>query len=507
MFKKLSLQIGCCVILFSGISCKKYLDLQPSDGIIGAAYWQTKEQVQASVIGCYASLLGSPNSVSSTSRSLAESFFIWGELRADMLGTTTATTNEELDVMNVNILPTNSISNWRSVYQTINYCNTVIDFAPQVLTKDLTYTQASLNGSLAEVKALRALMYFYLVRSFGDVPLVLKSTASDTQIGPIAKTSKDSVLMQIVQDLKEAEPDAVYSFGDKPSDKGRITKYTINAIQADVYLWMEKYPECVAACNKIINSNQFGLIDGSVATTWFNTMYVNGNSNESIFEFQFDNQRQNTFYNLLGAPNRHLAASSNSKIISDLVQVDVADPNLRDLRGDSSSLRTTDNIIWKYIGLAHDNKTTRATNNYTSHWIVYRYADVLLMKAEATNQLGNGADALGLVKQVRDRGRALGLTNTSPGVNDKDGIADLILLERAREFAFEGKRWYDLLRNARRENYRRLSILTTMVSSTVSADRQQSAIAKFKDPNCHYLPIYAYELQTDPLLVQNPFYK
>jgi SusD family. len=503
MFKNLTIKIAFLVIIISGLSCKKYLDLKPSDGITGAAYWKTKEQVQASVMGCYASLLGSPNG----SKSLAELLFLWGELRADMLTTTTATSNEMLDVMNVNILPTNSITNWRSVYQTINYCNTVIDFAPQVLGSDATFTQTALNTSIAEVKALRALMYFYLVRSFGDVPLVLKSTSSDTQIQPIAKTSKDSVLMQIVQDLNEAEPNAVTTFGDRASDKGRITRYTINAIQADVYLWMEKYPECIAACDKIINSNQFGLIDGSDASTWFITLYANGNSNESIFEFQFDNQRQNTFYQLLAAPNRQLAANPGSKILTDLITADFNDPNLRDVRGDSASVRSTDNLIWKYTGLDHDVKTVRASTQYSAHWFVYRFADILLMKAEAANQMGNGATALELVKQIRFRARALGLTNSNPGVNDKDGIANFILDERAREFAFEGKRWYDLLRNAKRDKYRRLNILTDMVSNTVPADRQQSAIAKFKDFNSHYFPIYAYELQTDPLLVQNPFYK
>jgi len=504
MFKNLTIKIAFLVIIISGLSCKKYLDLKPSDGITGAAYWKTKEQVQASVIGCYASLLSPPNG---GSRPLAEILFLWGELRADMLTTTPATSSEMLDVMNVNILPTNSITNWRGIYQTINYCNTVIDFAPQVLASDATFTQAALNTSIAEVKALRALMYFYLVRSFGDVPLVLKSTSSDTEIQPIAKTSKDSVLMQIVQDLNEAEPNAVSTFGDRASDKGRITKYTINAIQADVYLWMEKYTECVAACDKIINSNQFGLIDGSDASNWFTTLYANGNSNESIFEFQFDNQRQNTFYQLLAAPNRQLAANTGSKILADLITADFNDPNLRDVRGDSSSVRSTDNLIWKYTGLDHDVKTVRASTQYSAHWFVYRFADILLMKAEAANQLGNGSKALELIAQVRFRARALGLTNSNPGANDKDGIADFILEERAREFAFEGKRWYDLLRNARRDNYRRLNILTDMVSNTVPPDRQQSAIAKFKDFNSHYFPIYAYELQTDPLLVQNPFYK
>jgi starch-binding outer membrane protein, SusD/RagB family len=498
MFKNLTIKLSCLLLLTSIVSCKKYLNLTPPDGITGAEYWQTKEQVQASVTGCYASLLGSPNG----SQSLAELFFLWGELRADMLATTTATTNNELDIMNVNILPTNSIVNWRSVYQTINYCNTVIDFAPQVLGRDQTFTQDALNKSIAEAKALRALMYFYLVRSFGDVPLKLKSTSSDAEIVPIPKTSKDSVLIQIVQDLNEAETNAVYSFGDQASDKGKMTKFTINAIQADVYLWMERYQDCITACDKIINSNHFGLIDGSNSNTWFTTLYVNGNSNESIFEFQFDNQRQNTFYQLLAAPNKHFVASPY--VVSDIYNVDAVSS---DLRGDSTSFRSTDNQIWKYSGLSNNNRTQRASNNYSSHWFVYRYADILLMKAEAANQLGNGTEALDLVYQIRNRAHALAITNTNPSPTDKDAVADFILQERAREFAFEGKRWYDLLRNAKRNNYRRINLLLQMVANTVPPDRQQSAIAKFKDPNSHYFPIYYYELQTDPLLVQNPFYK
>lgn len=501
MRKNITIKIALVLFLVTGFSCKKWLDLQPNDGITGAAYWKTKEQVQASVNGCYASLLGSPNG----SRSLSELLFLWGELRADMLATTTFTVNEELDIMNVNILPTNSITNWRSVYQTINYCNTVIDFAPQVLSKDPTFTQDALNKSIAEVKTLRALMYFYLVRSFGDVPLKIKSTSSDQDIEQIPKTSKDSVLIQVVKDLTEAEPDAATTYGDRASDKGRVTKYTVNAIQADVYLWMEKYPECIAACNKVIGSNQFGLIDGTVSTTWFNTLYVNGNSTESIFEFQFDNQRQNTFYALLGATSRHLVA--NPLVLTDFFATDFVNPLNVDIRGDGASARSTDNMIWKYSGLSNDNRTQRASTQYSAHWFVYRYADILLMKAEALNQSGNGAEALDLVTRVRNRAGALAITNTNPSPGDKDAVADFIMAERSREFAFEGKRWYDLLRNAKRENYRRLNILLQMVANTVPPDRQQSAIAKFMDKNSHYFPIYYYELQTDKQLVQNPFYK
>ncbi|MNT78170.1 SusD family protein [compost metagenome] len=99
-------------------------------------------------------------------------------------------------------------------------------------------------------------------------------------------------------------------------------------------------------------------------------------------------------------------------------------------------------------------------------------------------------------------------TVTLPSLNtsDPDGICDFILEERAREFAFEGKRWYDVLRMSKRDNYRRINILLDMVSRTVSSAVQQSAMTKFRDVNSHYLPINDTELFADSKLVQNPFY-
>jgi hypothetical protein len=186
--------------------------------------------------------------------------------------------------------------------------------------------------------------------------------------------------------------------------------------------------------------------------------------------------------------------------------VDYVVPDNVDIRGDGASVRSTDNTIWKYIGL--NNTIGRAQVESYAHWIVYRYPDILLMKAEALNQQGgHGQEALDLVYKVRTRARALELTNNNPDAADKDGVATFILEERAREFAYEGKRWFDLLRNAKRNNYEHLNLLLDVVATTVAPDRQQSAIAKFRDKNCHYLPIFAYELQTDKLLVQNPFYQ
>lgn len=499
MLQKAFLKLFVVVVALQLSSCKKWLDLQPQDGLTGAEYWKTKEQVQAAVVGCYASLTGSATG----SRNAAESFFLWGELRGDMITSTLATTPEQIDVINVNILPTNSIANWRGLYETINYCNTVIDYAPGVLQQDATFTQAALDRYVAEAKAIRALMYFYLVRTFDQVPLKLKSTSSDNDIVDIPKSSQTVVLEQALKDLSEAEQFAVVDYGNRDANKGRITKAAINAIQADIYLWLDKYTECVAACNKVINTNQFGLIDGSDQGVWFRNLYVNGNSNESIFELQFDQQKLNPFYTMFLTSQRKFLA--NPIVMDEIYTVDFLDPLKFDIRADGASVRATDQTIWKYVGLS--TSTTRAQEESYAHWIFYRYADILLMKAEAENQLGNGQAAIDIINIIRNRARALIATAQNPAPNDKIAIGDYIIKERAREFAFEGKRWFDLLRNAKRDNYQRLDLLLDVVAITVPADRQQQAIAKFRDKNCHYLPIFTYELTTNKALVQNPFYK
>lgn len=495
---KILLNIILLSLVISLGSCKKWLTLQPQDGITRQEFWKTKEQIKSAVIGCYASLLADP---ANRDRQLSDYLFVWGEAKGDMVSTGIGISNDELDITHVNTLATNSFTSWSAVYRTINYCNTVLDFAPGVLALDNTLTQTQLNSYLAEARGIRALMYFYLVRSFRDVPLKITSTANDNDLQLLPKTSADTVLNQVVQDLLYADSNAVFTYGDMASDKGRITKYTIKAIEADVYLWQEKYPECVAACDFIINSNRFGLISGNNASTWFNTLYYNGNSNESIFEFQYDIQRLNNFYSMFVARPRYLASQN---VPDNVFTIDLVNFLNRDIRAEGGSFRN-DNTIYKYVGVSGN--TLRTPDASYAHWFVYRFAEILLFKAEALNQMGDGQDALDLVYRIRRRSNALAATDLNPAPTDKNGVADFILAERSREFAFEGKRWYDVLRNAKRNNYERLNILLDMVSHAVPAVLQQSAINKYRNPNAHYFPINATELQSDPRLVQNPFFR
>jgi len=487
--------------LFS--SCKKWLDLQPQDGITSKEYWKTKENIQAALIGCYSSLLGDAKNAD---RPLPEYLFMWGETRGDMVLNSLGISNDELDMMYVNTLPTNTVTKWGAVYKTINYCNALIDFAPSVMSLDNTLTQTQLNAYVAEAKALRALMYFYLVRTFRDVPLKLQSTATDDDLQQLPKSSAEDILNQIENDLNYADSNVVKTHGNTQYDKGQITKYTVKAIKADVYLWRDKYQDALDACNYIIDSKQFGLVAGNSA--WFNTLYYKGNSNEAIFEFQYDVQKLNSFYTMFTTSRARYAAAP--RVMEDVYTIDYVNDANYDIRGDGCAVRTSNNAIWKYIG--ETATVGRASDESYAHWFVYRYADILLMKAEALNQIGgtqNTTDALNLVLQIRTRAKALPATlpDLTTVVTDQQAMADFILDERAREFAFEGKRWYDVLRHAKRNNYARKDLLDKLLTNIVPPNRLQSAINKYKNVNSHYLPIYFYEIQVNPNLIQNPFYQ
>jgi len=169
------------IILFSIISilllnsCSDWLNLKPEDGVIREEYWKTKEQVNSYVIGCYSSLLNGP----------VEKMFLWGELRADMVENGIFPINSYTEVKDGEISASNSIVNWASIYTTINNCNILLKYASTVQAVDGTFTDKQLKQYEAEALTLRAMMYFYLVRSFRDVPLVLE--ASVCYIGYVGK--------------------------------------------------------------------------------------------------------------------------------------------------------------------------------------------------------------------------------------------------------------------------------------------------------------------------------
>ncbi|MFG6686707.1 RagB/SusD family nutrient uptake outer membrane protein [Mariniflexile sp. HNIBRBA6329] len=483
------------LIAILNVSCDSYLDLKPEDGTIREEFWRTKEDVRAAVIGIYSSMLNTPPSESDLR--LAEYMFIYGELRGGMVSEAAFTTDEQRDMITTNILSSNSLTSWSAFYRIINYCNTVIELAPNVKNIDPTFTQEQLNNYLSEALAIRAYLYFTLARTFKDVPLKLDATLSDGDNFQLPKVSQNEIFTQVIADLNDAERFAVEDYGNTPENKGRITKSAINAMQTDVYLWVADYDQALIAADKVVG---FQLVNSS--SQWFSTVFARGNSTESIFELQYTTQNQNPFYSIFLQRPQYIAESS---VLESVYGLDLQNPENKDIRGERASFIPGTNEIYKFTGLNSDTRKTLEDSD--THWFVYRYADVLLMKAEALNELDRGDEALEIIAQIRESRSANYLTEEQLTGQDKNGVRLYILAERARELAFEGKRWFDILRNARKEDYKYIDIILNVAIKTAPANQQQSILAKLKDPNSHYLPINEYELYTNKSLVQNPFYK
>ncbi len=498
MQNKIKTLIAVLLLFVSATSCNDYLDLRPQDGIVREEFWKTKEDIQAAVAGIYSSLLNSPPGVNDLT--LTQYLFMYGELRGDMVGAGGYVTEDERDIMNTNIIASNDLTSWAAFYKTINFCNTVIDLAPAVKNLDPTLTQTQLDHYLSEALAVRAYLYFTLARTFKDVPLKLTATMSDKDNFQIATSTQNDVFAQVIKDLKQAETYAESDYGNTASNKGRITIYSINAMLADVYLWTGNFQESLAASNKIINSQKFALVNAS--GNWFTTVFAKGNSSESIFEFQYTTSNLGPFYGIFYLRPQFQASPIT---LEKFYGIDYNNPNNKDIRGEFASIVPGTNEIWKFT--AFDYNTRKAFQDSDTHWFVYRYSDILLMNAEALNELGQGADAINIIKDIRLKRGAIAITAENPDPANKNDVVNYILSERARELAFEGKRWFDLLRVARRNNYERLDIITNAAIASAPANQQQSIIAKLKDPNSHYLPINTYELYTNKALKQNPFYK
>ena len=474
-------------------SCQDWLELIPPQGLIREEFWKTKEDVEAIVMGAYESF----------SR-MDGDLFKYGEMRADMVVWDFNLGGDERKIMDGIIYPDNSLCNWDSFYEVINYCNEVIKNAPAVQDIDNTFTDYQLQGLVAEAKFLRGLAYFYLVRIFKDVPYSLEPNESDDADFYIPKTDGDQILEEIVEDLKTSRPFATTDgYQTLEELKGRATKAAFDALLADISLWLFNYEECIEHANKIINieseENSFELMPPG---QWFEMFYP-GNSLEGIFEFQFDaalNQANNTSgltrrYSYNFDPSQKAIEMFSKEFASELY------------RGEDSSIKKysdTDWIIWKYVGRAPDGATTRTGQESTScNWIVYRYADVLLMKAEALSQLGDFTGALQIINLIRARASV-------PGLNlpdSKVAFEDAIMEERALEFAFEGKRWFDILRMGRRDDFSRKSKLIEVVVQNVPSTQKRILATKLTNPLGWYLPIHEDELERNKKLVQNPYYK
>ncbi len=502
--------IAAALFLSGASSCSNWLEVLPENQMILEQYWKTESDAQGVMSACYRGLI--ENDV--TYRML-----IWGEMRSDNV--IKADNNDENlnKIMGQEISPSNVNCSWGAFYSIINNCNTFLRYAPDVVKVDANFTTDKLHAMEAEVLTIRALAYFYLVRAFKDVPYISTPSIDDSQNYMVVKSTERVVLDSITSDLLKAAQYAKTSFPTLTYTKGRITKNAIYALLADIYLWDQKYDECINMCDKVMADKTLKLVG---AENVIKEVFYVGKSPETIFELQFNDKVQINYAtrNLYGwsgndkggisfptnlAPGKQYSPFKFS--LGNGIYESEKDTRSKDFfRTDAS---TGVYNIFKYAGLSRMENSTSNISTYTyrsntSNWIIYRLSDVILMKAEALlEKTGdtNFENVVALVNMTYKRSNPDSDTLTASKYSGFSDVENLVLRERQRELMFEGKRWFDLVRLARRVNS--TDPLKSYVAKTTTGNE---ALGKMSVMNALYWPIYKDELTANPLLIQNPFY-
>jgi hypothetical protein len=533
-----------CAMLTLG-ACSDWLDLKPYDGVTEGDYWQTKEDVFAVLSGCYSSMLN---------QTLVTNMFYWGELRGDLITVSSQAGGDATNVVRGEITPENKIVKWNEFYTTISYCNKLIEFAPLVLERDFTFTQELCGQYIAEATAIRSLMYFYLVRSFSDVPFITFATNNDQQDYNLPKTAGPAVLDSLVDHLGKVIDRLSPDLQDAAANKGRMTRYVALTLLADIQLWRGNNAACINYCNQVL-AGPYALIVPSETDYTINPVYgpldpinpidtVNvmtqayknrlfeglylepEASPEIIFHLPYPDTHPSLgdpFYALFHGSSTvaPMTPKTDNLTANVFLPYEYADyfPGAMDVRGNGFSFKN--NYVWKWVGMNLMDNTMRTQRLYPK-WIIYRLADVMLMKAEALTRMNRDnqaglLEAYNLVKQIRWRNSAVDTETVSTTVVegdvtyttiDAEGLEQLILDERAREFIGEGKRWYDVLRFALHAGDIEAGnkYLMSLASTGAPADRIMGMREKYRNRNFLYWPIHIDELETNKNLTQNPFY-
>lgn len=466
-------------------SCDSYLELKPKDNLVQEEFWQNKEQVSSALKGCYASM---------TQSAFTQRLLLWGELRGEMMVSAGGASGDASRMMLNNMSSSNGLVNWSSFYATINYCNLLLDYTDSAQEKDLSFTQAEADRFKAEAITIRSMVYLILVKNFKEVPLVLTGTSSNQIEFYIPKSSEEDILEQIIADLVGAVDKLNKGHIESPAhDKGQITQGAALAILADAYLWSNQYDNCIDACQDIIDLGKYNLV---TPDKWFSDMFFEGNSNEGIFELQFsnDNATLRNYFEFFNADYQPYGGI-----------VDLYEEFPNDVRANNATYGFLGSKVFKYAGI-NDFGEYREFDEFLNTFILYRYADVLLMQAEAyalsTDRQDLGKAFFNL-NEVHLRGTGAAATTALT----RSSLLSDLLLERQKEFAFEGKRWYDLLRFARRNDFIDQQIILDLADVKASADNYALILSFYSDVESYYFPILEDELDRNYNLVQNPFYE
>lgn len=449
--KNLSIALILSVFLFG--SCSDLLDVSPTSVITTESFWKSAGDAEGALIGMYVNLRSVSNST----------LYYLGEARADVVALGTVGEGGWSKYYLNRLQPDDAGPSWQSLYTLINSANLIIKYVPEIEFA----SESRKNTILAEAYAMRAYTYFVMTKTWGDLPLRKEPTESENpELTQIERTAQSQIFDFIKSDIEQS----LQLFPDNSYAESRMfwSRPATNALKGEVYLWTGKQMgggnadiQTALAALEQIKSTDVSLLDNyadvfnydnkgnneilmsvrfaeleSAGNNYFNAMYIIG----SAIPSNISAEARETIGAIGGGSNNIVVPSTYVKSLftEDDQRKDATFYEIYTIE-ENRDLSYYTSIVTKGNGTV-----IGGSRSFIDDIILFRYADVLLMIAEAKNALNE--DPSEEINQVRMRAYGDDFEDyafTSGSVEENNAI---ILEERLRELAFEGKRWWDLVR-------------------------------------------------------------
>jgi starch-binding outer membrane protein, SusD/RagB family len=442
---KKSLYLLNIMLILAAVSCSKFVDVKPTGQLSQITTFESVDNATAAVNGMYYDL--------STE----------GNIYDPLLFTNLSLMADELNTVNVvaasyalnTVSPalSNLTSIWKGYFAMINHANLVLDHLADVPG----LPAAQKNNWTAEAKFIRASAYMGAVQFFGALPEVTSSAVVPNETLPRSPVADIYALM--LQDLKAAASGLPHDYGDPTVDRVRATSGAANAMLTKLYMLQKDWANAITSATVVISDAATYHLEPNFSNVFFD------NSVESIMELWYGPQSPSTLWANFGARGGRGSVPQYSPCAK-IVTAFNNSPN--------------DTRFFVSVGGGKVNKYTDGNSRIK----FLRLGDIILLRAEAEAQQGKISDGLNDLNTIRTRAGV-----DSSTVSDKAGLLQAIEDERYLELAFEGQRWFDLVRTGRAN-----AVLGALKPATWK-------------PTAVLLPVPQTELNVNPKLApQNPGY-
>lgn len=388
------------------------LDTEPISEFSASGFYKTADDARAGVYGIY----------NATQSAFSRNLAFWGEGRADAVDTRHS--GDPRMLLNNTLNKDMTSARWSGLYQIISRANYAVKYIPEVLTD-----QGLGATLLGQARGLRALAYFYAVRVWGEVPLILEPFESTEQEIFVSRDDLEKVLAQIEKDL-------IYAARHAPrgGEKTLFSSGAAYALLAHLSMWQHEYEQASLYADTVLADGSYALVS---IEDW-NKIFTNGNSRESIFEIGYNEDQTNMLRVL------YALGSDSDYFPSEIFMNTFEEGDLRkELTYDIT--KAFPRMIWKFFGKGfNDEDPAPSTHNI----VMLRLADIILLKAEALNKTGDRDGALRLLNQIRSRA-GLAELDEELAAGMYGDLESAILHERLVELSYEGYRWFDLVRTGK----------------------------------------------------------